>query len=158
MIEYNDNYSKTFGSLWKYYKDDPNGNITQSDSSKYKIKITGKTSAAGNTTNVEIVVPLKSLSNFWRAFEMPLINCEVNHILRLPSTCVITSSTGERKSKITDTKLYVHVVTLSTQDNAKLLQQLKSGFRKTINWNKYQSDTKAYGQNRYLNHLFNPSF
>ena len=76
----------------------------------------------------------------------------------MSSTCVITSSTGERKSKITDTKLYVHVVTLSTQDNAKLLQQLKSGFRKTINWNKYQSDTKAYGQNRYLNHLFNPSF
>ena len=73
MIEYNDSYSKTYGSLWKYYKDDPNGNITQSDSFKYKIKITGKTSAAGNTTNVEIVVPLKSLSNFWRAFEMPLI-------------------------------------------------------------------------------------
>ena len=158
MIEYNDNHSKTFGSLWKYYKDDPNGNITQSDSFKYKIKITGKTSAAGNRTNVEIVVPLKYLSNCWRAFEIPLINCVVNQILRLSSTCVITSSTGERKSKITDTKLYVHVVTLSTQDNAKLLQQLKSGFRRTINWNKYQSDPKAYAQSRYLNQLVNPSF
>ena len=50
------------------------------------------------------------------------------------------------------------VVTLSTQDNAKLLQQLKSGFRRTINWNKYQSGPKTYAQKRYLNHLVNPSF
>ena len=74
------------------------------------------------------------------------------------STCVITNSTGEGRFKITDAKLFVLVVTLSTQDNAKLLQQLKSGFRKTINWNKYQSEPKAYAQNRYLNHLVNPSF
>ena len=53
------------------------------------------------------------------------------------STCVITHSTGARRCEITDTKLYVPVVTLSTQDNAKLLQQLKSGFKRTINWNKY---------------------
>ena len=74
------------------------------------------------------------------------------------STCVITNSTGEGRFKITDAKLFVLVVTLSTQDNAKLLQQLKSGFRKTINWNKYQSEPKAYAQNRYLNHLVNLSF
>ena len=55
-------------------------------------------------------------------------------------------------------KLYVPVVTLSTQDNAKLLQQLKSGFKRTINWNKYQSDPKTYAQNQYLNHLVDPSF
>ena len=55
-------------------------------------------------------------------------------------------------------KLYVPVVTLSTQDNAKLLQQLKSGFKRTINWNRYQSEPKTYAQNRYLNHLINPSF
>ena len=78
--------------------------------------------------------------------------------LTWPSTCVITNSTGEGRFTITDTKLYVPVVTLSTQDNAKLLQQLKSGFRRTINWNKYQSDPKAYAQNRYLNHIVNPSF
>ena len=74
------------------------------------------------------------------------------------SICVISSATGETKFKITDTKLYVPVVTLSTQDNAKLLQQLKSGFKRTINWNKYQSSIKTYAQNRYLNHLVNPSF
>ena len=74
------------------------------------------------------------------------------------STCVITNSTGEGRLTITDTKLYVPVVTLSTQDNAKLLQQLKSGFKRTINWNKYESNIKTFAQNRYLNHLINPSF
>ena len=59
---------------------------------------------------------------------------------------------------ITETKLYVPVVTLSTQDNAKLLQQLKSGFKRTINWNKYESNIKTFAQNRYLNYLINPSF
>ena len=59
---------------------------------------------------------------------------------------------------ITDTKLYVPVVTLSTQDNAKLLQQLKSGFKRTFNWKKNQSDSKINVQNRYLNHLVNSSF
>ena len=137
LIEYSDNYSKTSGSLWQYYKDDPNDNIMQSESFKSKIKITGKTLAAGNTKDVEIIVPLKYLSNFWRTLEMPLINCEVSLFLTWSSTCVITNSTGEGRFTITDTKLYVPVVTLSTQDNAKLLQQLKSGFKRIINWSKY---------------------
>ena len=55
LIEYSDNYSKTSGSLWQYYKDDPNDNITDSESFKSKIKITGKTPAAGNTKDVEII-------------------------------------------------------------------------------------------------------
>ena len=89
---------------------------------------------------------------------MPLINCEVNLILTWSRDCVITNSNGAGKFKITETKLYVPVVTLSTQDNAKLLQQLKSGFKRTINWNKYESNIKIFAQNRYLNHLINPSF
>ena len=72
--------------------------------------------------------------------------------------CVITNSEGEARFAITETKLYVPVVTLSTQDNAKLLQQLKSGFKIIINWNKYESSPKTYAQNGYLNHLINPSF
>ena len=64
LIEHSDNYSKKLGSLWQYYKDDQNHNITQSESFKSKIKITGKTPAAGNTKDVEIIVPLKYLSNF----------------------------------------------------------------------------------------------
>ena len=105
--------------MWQYYKDDPNDNITQSESFKSKTEITGKTPADGNTKDVEIIVPLKYLSNFWRTLEMPLSNCEVNLILTWSKDCVISSATGETKYKITDTKLYVSVVTLSTQDNAK---------------------------------------
>ena len=89
---------------------------------------------------------------------MLLINCEVNLILTRSKDCIIISSEGEGKFAITETKLYVSIVTLSTQDNAKLLQQLKSGFKRIINWNKYESSPKTYAQNRYLNHLINPSF
>ena len=89
---------------------------------------------------------------------MPLTNCEVNFLLTWSKDCAITNSTGEGKFAITATKLYELVVTLSTQDNAKLLQQLKSGFKRTINWNKYESNIKTFAQNRYLNHLINPSF
>ena len=71
LIECSDNYSKLSRSLWQYYKDDPNDNITQPESFKSKIKITGKTPAACNTKDVEIIVPLKYLSNFWRTLEMP---------------------------------------------------------------------------------------
>ena len=69
---------------------------------------------------------------------MPLINREINLILTWSSTCVITNSAGAGKFAITDTILYVPAVILSTEDNAKLLQQLKYGFKRTINWNKYQ--------------------
>ena len=72
--------------------------------------------------------------------------------------CIITDSTVKEKFAITETKLYVPVVTLSTKDNEKLLQQLKSGFKKTISWEKYESSIKTFAQNRYLNYLINPSF
>ena len=89
---------------------------------------------------------------------MPLINCEFNLLFTWSKDCVITNFTGERKFAITETKLYVPVVTLSTQDNAKLLQQLKSGFKRTINWSEFESSKKTFAQNRHLNHLINPSF
>ena len=158
LTEYSDNYSKASGSLWQYYKDDPNDNLTDSESFKSKVKITGNTPAAGNTNDVEIIVPLKYLSNFERTLEMPLVNCEVNLILKWSEDSVITNSTVKGKFAITETKLYVPVVTLSTKDNEKLLQQLKSGFKKTISWNKYESSIKTFAQNRYLNYLINPSF
>ena len=75
---------------------------------------------------------------------MPLINCEVNLILTWSWTWVVNNFTGAGRSEITDTKLYVPVATLSTQDNAKLLQQLKFCFQITITWNKYQSDSKTH--------------
>ena len=85
------------------------------------------------------MVPLKYLSNFWRTLELLLTNCEVNLILTWSSSCVITNSTGAETFEMTDTKSYVPVATLSTQDNSKLLQQLKSGFKRVINWNIYQN-------------------
>ena len=78
--------------------------------------------------------------------------------MRWSRDCVIINSTGKGKFAITETKLYVPVVFSSTQDNAKLLQQLKSGFKRTINWNKYESNIKIFAQNRYLNHLINSNF
>ena len=98
FIEYNDNYSKTSGSLWQYCKDKPavndNGNIVDfngenaTDSFNFKTKITGQTNDDG-IINTEIMVPLNYLSNFWRTLEMPLINCEANPILTWSANCVI---------------------------------------------------------------------
>ena len=89
---------------------------------------------------------------------MPLINSEANLILTWSSTCVMTNSTGAGIFAITDTRLYVPVVTLSTQENTKLRQQLKSGFKRVINWNKYLSKPELLAQNPNLNHLVEPSF
>ena len=170
LIEYNDNYAKTTGSLWQYSKDIPARNDNNeiivftrnslTDSFNFKVKFTGQTENNG-TKNVEIMVPLKYLSNFWRTLEMPLINCEVNLILTWSSTCVLVSTNVANQNAtfaITNTKLYVPVVTLSTQKNTKFLQQLKSGFKRVINWNTYLSKPELLAQNQNLNHLVEPSF
>ena len=170
LIEYSDNYTKTTGSLWKYCKDIPapnaNNEITAfdanntTDSFKFKAKITGRTGNDG-TKNVEIMVPLKYLSNFWRTLEMPLINCEVNFILTWSSNCILIATGIQNQNAIfaiTDTKLYIPIVTLSTQENTKFLQQLKSGFKRVINWNKYLSKQELLAQNANLKHLVEPSF
>ena len=155
LIEYSDNYAKTTGSLWQYFRDEPvDDDIEDSKSFKSKTKITGKTPNDDNEKDVEIMVPLKYLSNFWRTLEMPLINCEINLILTWSSTCVITKSNGAGTFAITDTKLYVPVVTLSTQENA----MLKSGFKRVINCNKYLSKPELLLQNPNLNHLVEASF
>ena len=148
LIEYSDNYSRTAASLWQYYKDDSDNNLENSESFKFQLKITGNTPNDGNAKDVGIMVPLKYLSNFWRTLEMPIINCQVELILIWSKNCVITNSTSEGKFVITQTKLFVPVVvTLSTQDNVKLLQQLKSGFKRRITWNKYESSIKTFAQN-----------
>ena len=148
-IEYSDNYSKTSASLWQYYRDESAltnagaiANFAAADNSasfKFKQKITGKTGDANGIKDVEIIVSLKYLSNIWRTIELPLINYEINLILTWSEKCVLSIDTKATTFTITDTKLYGPVVTLSTQDNAKLLQQLKSGFKRTTDWNKYQS-------------------
>ena len=92
---------------------------------------------------------------------MPLINCEINLILTWSENCVIVSTNVANQNStfsISDTKLYVPVVTLSTQDNAKLLQQLKPAFKRIINWNKHLSKPELLAQNPNINHLSKPSF
>ena len=134
LIEDSDNYAKTTGSLWQYCKDIPARNANDeiivfdanntTDSFKFKAKITGQTGNNG-TKDVEIIVPLKYLSNFWRTLEMPLINCEVNLILTWSSSCVLIATGTQNQNAtfaVTDTKLYVPAVTLSTQENTKFLQ------------------------------------
>ena len=170
LIEHSDNYAKTTGSLWQYCKDIPAQNVNDeiivfdvnnvTDSFNFKVKITGRTGNDG-TKDVEIMVPLKYLSNFWRTLEMPLINCELNLTLTWSSTCVLIATGVQNQNAtfaITDTKLYVPVVTLSTLENTKFFQQLKSGFKRVINWNKYLSKPELLAKNPNLNHLVEPSF
>ena len=126
---------------------------------KFKQKITSSTGDDGTKT-VEIMVPLKYKSNFWRTLEMPLINCDINLTVTWSANCVIYNAAANQDTTfaITDTKLYVPVITLST-DNAKLLQQLKSGFKRTINWNKYEpKKTTQNAPNQYFNFLIEPRF
>ena len=127
---------------------------------KIKKKIASQT-GNNSTKNVEIVVPLKYLSNFWKTVEMSLIKCEINLDLNWSENCFSVSTTVENQGptfSITDTKRYASVVTLSTEDNAELLEQLKSSFKRTINWNKYQSKKSIERPNQYLDYLINPSF
>ena len=107
------------------------------------------------------MVPIKYLSNFWRILETPLINCKVHLILTWSKDSVIVSSADANQNTtfaITDTKLYVPVISLSQKDNAKLLKQLESGFKRVINWNKYLSKPELLAPNPNLNHLIEPSF
>ena len=118
--------------------------------------MTGQTDDNGEMNNVEIMVPLKYLSNSQRTLEMPLINCEVNLILTWSTDCdIIYTNVANQVPTftITEANLYVPVVTLSTQDDAKLLLQLKSGFKRTISWNKYLSKPELLAQNPNLNLL-----
>ena len=101
------------------------------------------------------MVPLKYLINFWRILEMDLINCEINLDLNWSENCVIVANNTDQDAtfSITDTKLCVPVVTLLTQDNAKLLEQLKSGLKRTINQNKYELKVLTERPNQYLDFL-----
>ena len=176
LIEYNDNYSKTSGSLKQYCKDIPAVNNVGNtvdfyganaiDSFNFKTKITGQTAADNNNGNiagrvdVETMVPLKYVNNFWRALEMPLINCEVELILTWSADCVIIYvDVADQVSTFakTETTLYDPVVNLSNQHNANLLPQLKSSFKRTISWNKYLSKLELLAQNSKSNHLIKPS-
>ena len=180
LTEYCKIYRKMTGSLWNYYRDEPNlcaennidYSIKDSKSFNYKTSITGKLECDDvEKDDVKIVVLLKYLSNSWRTLGMPLISCEVSLALTGSESCVLTSKVTREANpdadaavdeinnptgktfKIKDTKLYVSVVTLSAENDNKLLQQLKTRFERTISWNKYRSEMSNKTKNNNLNYL-----
>ena len=162
-----------------------NRNVVNSEAFKYKNKITGDTynvdaGAQGYDVNkngmqeIELPKLLKYLGNFWRVLNIPLISCEVFLELKWNKNCVITSL-GQRQVDagppvvrdnaprgatlaINNCKLYVPVVTLSKDDEIKLLTNLKSRFKREIIWNKYRSQMTTEETNNNLNILLDPTF
>ena len=134
LLQYSKNCRKTTGSLWNYYRDEPSNPLSSnSESFKYKTNIVGKTPEDNDSlTNAKVVIPLKHLSNFWRSLNIPLINCEVELILTWPKNYVLADMTlashplRELNFNITDTKLYVPVVTLSKENDIKIFRTIKN--------------------------------
>ena len=149
LIEYSDNYSDTSGSLSQFKKDDlPANNVNLTiDSSgpfKYKAALAGKTAdAVGGTNssvkNTKIIFPLKYLSNFWISLEMPLINCKVYLELNWIEDFILSSAGDSSKFEVTDAKLHIPIVTLSTNDSLNVTKQLSEGFNRSAYWNSYQT-------------------
>ena len=172
LFEYSKNYRKTTGSLWNYYRDEPSTPLSLNSKPFFKkASIVGKTPEDNDSlTGGKIVISLKHLSNFWRSLNIPLINCEVELILNWSKRCVSVDMTVDAgvdpavvapsgvTFKITDTKLYVPVVTLSKENNIKLLAQLKTGFKRTIKWNKCRPQSTVQSNNDSLNYLIHPTF
>ena len=126
---------------------------------------------ANNSGKIELAIPLKYFGNFWRALNIPLISCEVSLELKWNKTCVITSqqigvnldrgntvAPTNATLAINDCKLYIPVVTLSKDDEIKSLTNLKSGFTREIEWNKYRSQMATKAINNNLNILIDPTF
>ena len=113
-------------------------NDDNAPSFKYKVSIIGNTENNETKKEVQIAVPLKYLSNFWRSLEMPLINCKVELSLNWIEKCVLTTAADANKVtfKITNAKLYVLIATLSAEDSAKLSKLLTEGFKRPVYWNK----------------------
>ena len=155
LIEYSDNYSNSSGSLYQFKRDESpinnavnllNVALDNSTSFKYKASLLEKATDADSDDrplkNTKIVVPLKYLSNFLRSLEMPLINCKIHLELNWNNNCVMyganTYAGGDNDNdrettfQITNTKLYVPVVTLSTKDNENLTKQLDEGFKRSV--------------------------
>ena len=142
LIEYSDNYYNACGSLWQIKRDETGGDDDwtvdaqdiPNDASSFKYKSSFITDKNG----VKIAVPQKYLSTFWRSLEMPLINCKVELSLKWYENCILSSAGTAATFTITDTKLYVPVVTLKTEDNVKLSKLLNEGFKRSVYWNKYK--------------------
>ena len=153
LTEYSDNYSDTSGSLWQFKRDEIKGNVdltvnaqnnpNNSSSIKYK------SSFITNRNGVKIVAPLKYLSNFWRSLQMLLINCKVELSIKWYENCILCNLVA---------KVYVPIVTLSAEGNAKLSKLLTEGFKRLFYWNKYKIiPNKTYDENDNIRELLDSS-
>ena len=163
LIEYSNNYLDSSASRYQYRRDeinDADADVLETNSTFFKYKTnllaprvnneTGNMVADGGTRkikNAKIVVPLRYLSNFFRALEMPLINCNVHLELTWTKGCLLSNVADNTKFQLTDTKLYVPVVTLSANNNINFTKQLNEGFKQTVYWNEYKSKSKEYNAN-----------
>ena len=182
LLEYSKNYEKTSGSLFNYFRDEPkhidtpganpiNIFIRGSKSFDYKSGLNPYLDDAVNNENkktgVEIAVPLKHLGNFWRNLNIPLIDCEISLDLSWSNNCVLVGRAYRENAvnsptnvtfNITGCKLCAPVITLSTENENKLFEMLKSGFKRTVKWNKYISYISNQAKNSNLNYLIDPTF
>ena len=162
MVEYSDNYSDTSGRLWQFKRDEiedvdltVDDNYIPNNSSSFKYK----SSLITNRNAVSTVVTLKYLTNFWRLLEMLLINCKIELSLSWDPNCVLSTLVGDSTFAITDAKIYVPVVTLSIEDNAKLSKLLSEGLKRSVYWNKYKIfSNKTYNKNNYIRDLLDASY
>ena len=148
LIEYSDNYSDTYESLWQFKWDEVpvyNADLTidNSESFKYKAALLRKTTNHNDgksfVKGTKIVVPLKCLSIFWRCLEMPLINFKVYLELNWIEDCILSSARTSARLEIIDAKLHVPIVTLSTKEYENLSKQLSEGFKRSVYWNSYET-------------------
>ena len=163
LIEYSANYSDTFDSLWQFKRDEIRGDFDLTVDAEHISNISSpfkyKSSFITNRNGAKIAVPLKYLTNFWRSLEMLLINCKVELSLKWNENCMLFSKEGNSVFAITDTKLYVPIVTLSAEDNVKLSKLLGEGFKRSIYWNKYKViPNKTYNANQYIRELLDSSY
>ena len=169
LIEYSDNYQDSSAALYQYKRDEPpeanaiNELTTDTSSSfKYKVELLGNPVLNNNIAkrSVQVVVPLKYLSNFFRSLEMPLINCKIKLNLTWKKGCVLSIDVGDAVFIINDTKMYVPVVALSKEDNKDFIEQQNKGFQRSIYLNEYK--IKEINENadanvfKYIN--LDPSF
>ena len=146
LLEYSDNCQDSTGSFYQFKRDEPpddNAGVANNTSSLvYKSKLISGTDD-NNVNNVKLVVPLKYVGSFFRSLKMPLVNCKIDLELTWHKYCMISSvntAAGQVVSfMITNTKLYVPVVTLSTKDDNNLTKQPNDGFKRSIYWNQYVS-------------------
>ena len=170
LLEYSKNYRKTIGSLYSYYRDE----LSDDADDNVDAGVDGSDVNKNGKQEMELAILLKYLGNFWRALNIPLISCEVSLKLKWDKNCVITSLEERQVDAgppvvrdnfpigatlaINDCKLYIPVVTLSKDDEIKLLTNLKSGFKREIIWNKYRSQMTTEAINNNLNILIDPTF